>query len=75
MFTLFCFFPSLSLWLSLSVFLSLSQVAVNPFADLADSDSEDDDDEESLRVGVSGRARGDFDAAVRARFMARVKAF
>ena len=50
-------------------------MAVNPFADLADSDSEDDDDEESLRVGVSGRARGDFDAAVRARFMARVKAF
>lgn len=50
-------------------------MAVNPFEDLADSDSEDDDDEESFRVGIRGRARGDFNVTVRARFMARVKAF
>ena len=53
----FCF-PPLSVSPSPSFFLS--QVAVNPFADLADSDSEDDDDEESLRVGIRGRARVTF---------------
>ena len=67
MLTLFCFVPSL--WLSLSVFLS--QVAVNPFADLADCDSEDDDEEESLRVGI----RVGLGVTLIARFMARVKAF
>ena len=68
----FCF-PPLSVSPSPSFFLS--QVAVNPFADLADCDSEDDEDEESFRVRVSGRARDDFDVNVRARFMTKVKAF